>query len=368
MVYKPAFSFSLKPNVYAKAPLPNVEEWKELWASWDLVAAKMIPVDKLNSKPIKLRNPCIFYAGHIPTFLDIHLTRALKGGTTEPSNYPLIFERGIDPDVDNPESCHRHSEIPDSWPDIEEIRKYQDNVRERLLNLYETDHINNVGLQRSIWLAFEHEAMHLETLLYMLIQREQALAPPGVPTPDFKAAAMLDELNSKTDEDWLQIPVTTIKSGCAENEETGGFFTWDNEHPQRTVKVDAFKAHPRPITNEEYATYIEATNLTTYPESWATEAEVKTNTHTSDTDDHNNGHTSLMEKRYIKTVFGLVPLVFAKHWPVMGSYDELSACAKWLGGRIPTREELQSIYEYVETAKVDLDAKKLAGMFDAVNG
>ena len=68
-------------------------------------------------KPIKLRNACIFYLGHIPTFLDIQLTNKTTGEpATEPAHYWDIFERGIDPDVDNPEMCHDHSEVPDEWP------------------------------------------------------------------------------------------------------------------------------------------------------------------------------------------------------------------------------------------------------------
>jgi hypothetical protein len=49
-------------------PVPSLSEWRELWASWDAVTRQMIPKEALNSKPIKLRNECIFYLGHIPTF------------------------------------------------------------------------------------------------------------------------------------------------------------------------------------------------------------------------------------------------------------------------------------------------------------
>lgn len=31
----------------------------------------------------------------------------------------------------------------------------------------------------------------------------------------------------------------------------------------------------------------------------------------------------------------------AENWPMVGSFDELSAYAKWKGGRIPTEYELQ---------------------------
>ena len=43
---------------------------------------------------------------HSPTFLDIHLTRMAKGSHTEPEHFKDIFERGIDPDVDDPTKIH----------------------------------------------------------------------------------------------------------------------------------------------------------------------------------------------------------------------------------------------------------------------
>lgn len=42
------------------------------------------------------------YLGHIPVFADIHISRYLKEPYTEPSNFATIFERGIDPDMDDP--------------------------------------------------------------------------------------------------------------------------------------------------------------------------------------------------------------------------------------------------------------------------
>src|ERR1051326_582408 len=121
MVVKPKVWFPLKAESYAQNAVPSLDDWHRLWAAWDAVTLDMIPKDELLSKPIKLRNACIFYLGHIPTFLDIHLTRATRSPPTEPASYQRIFERGIDPDVENPELCHDHSEIPDTWPPLEEI-------------------------------------------------------------------------------------------------------------------------------------------------------------------------------------------------------------------------------------------------------
>ena len=158
MLSVPQFIFPLDPIQYAAKPIPSLHEFEQLWAAWDMVTTSMIPHQELLSKPIKLRNCCLFYLGHIPTFLDIHLTRATNGISTELSSYRRIFERGIDPDVENPELCHDHSEIPDEWPPVEEIRAYQERVRERTRHMYYTEAAGiDRKLGRALWLGFEHE-------------------------------------------------------------------------------------------------------------------------------------------------------------------------------------------------------------------
>jgi L-histidine Nalpha-methyltransferase / hercynylcysteine S-oxide synthase len=172
---------SSKPEVYAPHPVPSLKEWDELWKTWDIVTRKMIPDDELFDKPIKLRNACIFYLGHIPTFFDMKLTEATKTPPTEPKYFYKIFERGIDPDVDNPEKVHAHSEVPDTWPDLEEILGFQKRVRDRVRILYKSGQAyDDMWTGRALWLGFEHEIMHMETLLYMLIQSEKTLPPPGM--------------------------------------------------------------------------------------------------------------------------------------------------------------------------------------------
>ena len=167
LVSKPPFKYPLKSNEYAANPVPTITELEQLWAAWDLVTRHMIPDHDLLSKPIKLRNCCLFYLGHIPAFLDIHLTRATGEAPTKPSFYHHVFERGIDPDVDNPENCHAHSEIPDTWPPIEEIIDYQARVRARTRALYATRVVEaSRKVARAIWIGFEHESRSLGYFLW----------------------------------------------------------------------------------------------------------------------------------------------------------------------------------------------------------
>jgi hypothetical protein len=151
-------SAPLDPRQYASKPIPSLVEFEALWKSWDMVTKTMIPEEELLSKPIKLRNSCIFYLGHIPAFLDIHLTRATAGVLTEPREYSRIFERGIDPDVDNPGNCHDHSEIPETWPPVQDILAFQERVRRRTRKLYVDGFaMQDRRLGQALWLGFEHE-------------------------------------------------------------------------------------------------------------------------------------------------------------------------------------------------------------------
>jgi formylglycine-generating enzyme required for sulfatase activity len=363
MAYKPAYSVLSNPAVYASNPVPSLEDFTNLWTLWDGVTRHMIPKEELLSKPIKLRNACIFYLGHIPTFSDIHLSRATGKHPAELDYYQKIFERGIDPDVDNPELCHDHSEIPDTWPPVEDILVYQTAVRERVKQFL-TGEDQAPALRKALWIGYEHEAMHLETLLYMLVQSEKTLPPPGVVTPDFEAMAAEADIKAVRNE-WVKIPANTITFGidATDGSDTSKHMGWDNESPVRTAKVHEFMTRTQPITNREYVQYLVETGTKDIPASWMqNNTEPLTNGHHAHTNGTNGVHIngtapasltkSFIANKSVRTAFGALPLLFALDWPVMASYTEITGCAAWLGGRIPTFEEVHSIYQHVESSRL----------------
>jgi formylglycine-generating enzyme required for sulfatase activity len=373
MAYKPTFQFSLKPELYAATPVPSLSDWEALWAVWDAVTQEMIPKDELLAKPIKLRNACIFYLGHIPTFLAIHLHKAAGKIPQGLAEYQRIFERGIDPDVDNPELCHDHSEIPDEYPLNEEILAFQDRVRAQVQDHYASkDYETHHAVKKALWIGFEHELMHLETLLYMLVQSEKTLPPPNSIFPDFEAMAASASTKAVPNS-WVEIPARSITLGLHDDDrdvDTRRYFGWDNEKPQRQVDVHAFTVQARPITNGEYADYLDAVGSKSMPASWTTSKR----RHDSLNNDTENGMTngasngeSASDGKSVRTVFGPVPLKFALDWPVMASYDELAAYAAWSGGRIPTLEEVKSVYAYAEESKAK-EVENTTQTIPAVNG
>jgi formylglycine-generating enzyme required for sulfatase activity len=370
MLSKPTKMYASKPNTYAATAVPTLDEWAGLWELWDKVTLQMIPTDELYDKPIKLRNACIFYLGHIPTFFDMKLVEATGMEPAEPKYFHKIFERGIDPDVDNPELCHAHSEVPNSWPELNVILEYQKTIRNRICELYKNGKATSDNWTgRALWLGFEHEVQHLETLLYMVIQSDKTLPPEGVVKPDFEQMSVQARRETVPNK-WFDIPEQTLTLGLDDPDTPDGpvrHFGWDVEKPKYTVKVPAFKAQARPITNGEYAKYLVATNKSEIPVSWVLQESPSAN----GVNGLVNGEAALhdfIHDKAVRTVYGAIPLKLAMDWPLSASYDELQGCAKYMGGRIPTIEEARSIYSYAGDQKKAAFSNALGKTIPAVNG
>ncbi|KAM5506803.1 hypothetical protein McanMca71_001708 [Microsporum canis] len=347
------YQLPTKGPEYVKGVVPALGDFEAVWKLWDTVTTAMVPPNDLLSRPINLRNSLIFYLGHIPAFMDRHLTCATSGIPTEPANFHSMFERGIDPDVDNPDHCHDHSAIPDEWPAVETLVEYQQKVRVRAKSLYSDAKTGDRRIAEALWISFEHETMHLETFLYMLLQSSSTMPPPLVPEPDFKQLAS-NSAEKAVPNEWFDIPEQTLEIGLNEPESDeipSNSFGWDNEKPRRVVQVPGFVAKARPITNGEYAKYLEERGIGQVPASW-----VKKHTENESTNDgietlsSGNSSHNVVTEYAVRTVFGPVPLEWVLDWPVAASYEELTQYAKWMNCRIPTFEEVRSLYKYSLTS------------------
>jgi formylglycine-generating enzyme required for sulfatase activity len=247
---------------------------------------------------------------------------------------------------------------------------FQDRVRQRVADLYKTGRAySDAWTGRVLWLGFEHEAMHLETLLYMLVQSDKTLPPAGTVRPDFEQLARKAELHAVENE-WFDIPEQTISMGIDDPDNADGatrHFGWDVEKPTREVKVKALKAKARPITNAEYAKYLAEMGKDNIPASWMSLA----TSHTVDSHaalDGDSGLKDFVADKAVRTVYGPVQLKHALHWPVSASYDELAGCAAFMGGRIPSHEEASSIYVYADALKKKEQPQASGRTIPAVNG
>lgn len=137
---------------------------------------KVIEPSRYQNKPISVRNPYIFYLGHLPVFLDIQLAKALNSSTIGSDYYTTIFERGIDPNLDDVTICHSHSPTPSEWPMASEILTYRDTVRKKAQSYFEAAE-TSPELARAFNMCYEHEAMHIE--VYVNVTPDSPLHVPS---------------------------------------------------------------------------------------------------------------------------------------------------------------------------------------------
>lgn len=191
---RPSFLFPslTRPNPYA---LPTPAEFAAVWRAWDTITLGMIPSSLLHVQPISLRHKPLFYIGHLPTFNALLLTKELGVRMVEPRAYARIFERGIDPDVDDPTQVHGHSEVPErdeDWPTLPEVLAFRDRVRDLVLKTLremETGERRATRrLVRTLMMMHEHEGFHLEVRLTIFLASavlttaaDTALHPPPIP-------------------------------------------------------------------------------------------------------------------------------------------------------------------------------------------
>lgn len=310
-----------------------------------MVTREITPSHLLMKKPIPLRHIILFYLGHIPAFLDIHLTKYFGFAPCEPAYYHVLFERGIDPNVADPTKItHSHSVVPTSesdWPKVEEIVGFQQNVRARVEGIYK-DYVDTKGkmtrkLARTLALMFEHEAMHMETLVYIVLQAADSLQPTkSFLTPDFKSLSKSWNSSIKTQgkvarSTILEFESQSVKVGQNDDDRqdlSAPFdeqfsMGWDVESPERYIQVDRFKLEALPVSNLEYFNYLASLPSTTeskkiginFPSSWST------------TQNNEEEFDQFLPIK-VKTLYGEIEFEFCKHWPVTASARQLEGYAK----------------------------------------
>src|SRR5580704_2891641 len=122
-------------------------------------------------RPIPLRHPFAFYEGHIPAFSYLTLNeRGLQEGPLDPV-LERLFERGIDPATVDEARRHERTD----WPHRRAVAAFAGACDERVLRALAFSPIEDSTVPRlvraqSAYTILEHEAMHDETLLYIVHQ------------------------------------------------------------------------------------------------------------------------------------------------------------------------------------------------------
>jgi ergothioneine biosynthesis protein EgtB len=273
------------------------------------------------AQPIPLRQPFIFYLGHLPAFAWNHLGRRRLGKDAFRPELDLLFERGIDPvGVDAYVAADRSC-----WPRPGDVVGYRDRVRDALGAAERAGELEAPGARDDLAMVLEHELMHHETLLYMVQELDSAL----------KDGPEEDESGDEgggVAPDVAEVPGGRVVLGAARGSLA---FGWDNEFPEHALDVPDFAIDTTPVRNRDFLEFVGDggygdPRLWT-EEDWAWRARC----------DVRFPRFWVCREggfRY-RGVFGERPFEEAHDWPVYVSWAEAAAFARWRGARLPTEAE-----------------------------
>ena len=276
-------------------------------------------------RPIALRNPVVFYEGHLPAFAVNTLIKKGLGGPGVDERLETIFARGIDPATEAAAVARGNP----AWPTRKAVREYAAEA-DRVL----TDALAHADLVRddrpllqgaqAVWAILEHEEMHQETLAYMWHQLPygRKRAPAGYRTATQATSAPTPHR--------VHIPAGDATLGTSLADER---FAWDNELPQHVVRVERFTIDAFNVTNAQFLEFVDAGGYRDprwwrpQDRAWLQEVSM---THPSFWERHEDGW-------HWRGQFESVPL--PPGWPVYVTWAEANAFAQWAGGRLPTEAE-----------------------------
>ena len=298
---------------------------QQAWKRSDDLFAIVRPAALLE-RPVPLRNPLVFYVGHLPAFCWNMLGKSvLERGSDQP-DLDRLFDFGIDPEDES-----GVPEEPD-WPALDAVHAYRDHVRGRILacapEIEERapDHVL-ARHGRILHLMLEHELMHHETLLYLLqeLPPESKVRPahwPETVTGDARVGARV-----------LRVEGGPVALGA---DFDGQPFGWDNEFPQRTRRVAPFSIDSTPVTVAQFRDFVDAGGYEAAEHwdprafAWVRERGLR----------RPKDWCEVEGRPALRALFEVLPLDDVGGWPASVSWSEADAYARWKGGRLPREEEL----------------------------
>lgn len=248
----------------------------------------------LYQRPIPDRHRLIFYLGHFEAFDWNQLARGVLALPSFHPEFDQLFEAGIDP-----EPGRAPSDTPQDWPSVAQVQAYCRASRTAIDQVWD-----QMPLERQC-VALEHRWMHAETLSYLLHQLE-----PSLKQRPARAASVPQAPCAAGGDPWID-----IAAGCAVLGQRAGEFGWDNEFPQHTVSVEAFRIGRFKVTNDEYLCFVNAGGPPPY--YW-----------------HLQG-----KQWWLQRMFERVPL--PPDAPVYLTHEQASRYAAWSGARLPSEAQWQ---------------------------
>ena len=125
----------------------------------------LIDPEAYYTRPIALRNPIVFYEGHLPAFSVIALLKRGLGHPGVDASMERLFERGIDPD--SVDQAVPRSGAGTIWPTRDDVLAYGQRADEAIVDALGSAAFDLSGGEHramrrgeALFTALEHEAMH----------------------------------------------------------------------------------------------------------------------------------------------------------------------------------------------------------------
>jgi iron(II)-dependent oxidoreductase len=283
---------------------------------------EIVRPEALYDRPIPERHRIIFYLGHLEAF-DWNLLIGPLGLASFDSDFDRLFAFGIDPVEGG-----LPDDKPEHWPPVEEVRRYNAQLRKTLDDALWTAAAEDPSLARLehgrlLDVAIEHRLMHAETLCYMLHQlpverKFRRAAPPPPPAPP-RAPLM------------VEIPPGIATLGMRRMR--AGPFGWDNEFEEQRVEVAAFAIDAYNATNQDYLAFV----LDGGYRDRSLWSDAGWECISSQGREHPVFWIRQGDSWVYRAMFEEIPLPL--NWPVYVSHDEASAYARWAGMELPSESE-----------------------------
>jgi iron(II)-dependent oxidoreductase len=261
-----------------------------------------------------LMSPLVWDLGHIAAFEDLWVSGRGTGMAPLRPDLMEVYDATETP------RAHR-GDLP--YLRCAGALEYMERVRERALRVLDgMDLSPGLGDLHSggfLWeLLVQHEHQHNETMLQCL-----QLAAPGTYTPPRRAVppAPADPPRG----------MARVEAGRSEQGDAGVWFAYDNERPRHEVELGAFEIDRLPVTNGDYARFVEDRGYSR-PELWRAAGWEWRSREGIERPLYWSADGS--ERRFDR-VADIDPTRPATHV----SWYEADAFARWAGKRLPTEAE-----------------------------
>jgi iron(II)-dependent oxidoreductase len=267
-----------------------------------------------------LMSPILWDLGHIAYFEELWLTRNLYG-TIEFVEMPGLF---------NPFEHPRSERGSLPLPTLAHCREIMEEIRKRVLQRLEsTDFDSSNPLLRDGYvyhMVLQHEYQHNETMLQTLqLKQGQPYSPShryDVPMPQVMGAAP---------------EMTRFPGGMVEIGTDDRAWAYDNERPQHQVRVEPFWIDVHPVTNREYAQFIEAGGYSAR-EYWSDAGWEWVQSSEADAPKYWTRENGIWMNRFMDRKGPVTP----SHPVCHVCYYEAEAYARYAGKRLPTEVEWEA--------------------------